>query len=148
MVGTSLTGIELGDARAYAKHEYSEKVLDKELKLCYCKRMMLATERCDIQYAYRAVRMLKEAGIGIVAHVHNFFDLPVEMLTTDIGVPTLVQESWEQLSDCHCIKRCRSILAAAGSLGSTLFVLQLRTQLDDSSCLTEEGLYQSLEPMP
>ncbi|KPM37682.1 hypothetical protein AK830_g8891 [Neonectria ditissima] len=67
VVVTSLTGHEVDGAKEHVERDLAGKVMREELKMCYCQRLMMATEGCNVQFAYETVKMLKEAGIDIIA---------------------------------------------------------------------------------
>jgi hypothetical protein len=67
VVLATLTGEEMQSTEYFVGHDLFSKALDDDGKACFCKRMMMATEGCKIEYSYQVVRMLKEGGIDIVA---------------------------------------------------------------------------------
>lgn len=67
VVSATITGMEEESTEYFAKHPLFSKLLDDNMKTCYCGRMILATEECKVDYSYETVKILHGGGIDIVA---------------------------------------------------------------------------------
>jgi len=82
IVAATLTGEEVDSSKEHQEHHLAEKLLSDEKRSCFCKRMMTGKPTCKVEYAYQAVRLLKENGLDIVAGT----DTATGLLGTEFGL--------------------------------------------------------------
>lgn len=64
---TSMTGDEIESSKEHEGHELAGRLLDDDSKSCFCRKSLLASEGCKVEFAYQTIRLLKESGLDIVA---------------------------------------------------------------------------------